>query len=193
METKSKNESGDGTAVAEHPANEALKTSKLMKLFEMELKDIYWAEKALTKALPKMIKQTTSGELSDALQSHLNETEEHVKRVESVFQLLEKKSQAQKCKAMAGLIDEAEEIMDDCDEGVMRDAGIIAAGQKVEHYEIGSYGTLIEYARTLGLPHAKELLEQTLQEEKAADKKLSEIAKNEVNRLAANTNDSEDK
>jgi ferritin-like metal-binding protein YciE len=176
METKNKMHDGAETEV---------QNSKLMKLFEEELKDIYWAEKSLTKAIPKMIEKATSEELRSALESHLGETEEHVTRVEKVFELMEKKATAQKCKAMAGLTDEAEEIMSDCEDGAMLDAGIIAAGQKVEHYEIASYGTLIQYAKTLHLNDAAMLLEETLKEEKAADEKLTEIALDSVNAQAA--------
>src|SRR4030095_15863957 len=112
----------------------AMESSKLMKLFEDELKDIYWAEKALTKAIPKMIKNATSKDLIEALENHLEETQEHVSRVEEIFALFEKKATAKKCEAMDGLIKEAESIMEDCEEGAMCDAGIISAGQKVEHY-----------------------------------------------------------
>jgi len=138
-----------------------MQSSQLMKLFEEELKDIYWAEKALTKAIPK--------------------TEEQVKRVEQVFELTGKKAVAKKCEAMEGLIKEAEEIMEECEEGAMRDAGIISAGQKVEHYEMASYGTLRQFAETLGLTDAVALLEETLNEEKIADKKLTEVALSAVN------------
>jgi ferritin-like metal-binding protein YciE len=178
METKSKKELHDG-------AGTDVQNSKLMKLFEEELKDIYWAEKKLTKAIPTMIEKATSEELKTALENHLGETEGHVKRVEQVFKILDKKATAQKCKAMAGLTDEAEEIMSDCEDGAMLDAGIIAAGQKVEHYEIASYGTLIQYAKTLHLNDAVGLLEKTLKEERAADEKLSEIALDSVNEKAA--------
>lgn len=160
-------------------------SSLLFKLFEDELKDIYWAEKALTKAIPKMIKKATSEELVEALTAHLAETEEHVKRVEQVFQSISKKPVAVKCEAMTGLIKEAGEIMESCEEGAMCDAGIIAAGQKVEHYEIASYGTLRQFAETLELTEATELLEQNLNEEKAANEKLSEVAVNVVNEAAA--------
>lgn len=153
-----------------------MQSSQLMKLFEDELKDIYWAEKALTKAIPKMIKNATSEELIEALENHLGETTEQVKRVEQVFEILGKKATAKKCEAMEGLIKEAEEIMEECEEGAMCDAGIISAGQKVEHYEIASYGTLRHFAETLGLEDAVELLQTTLDEEKAADEKLSEVA-----------------
>jgi len=158
-----------------------MQSSQLMKLFEEELKDIYWAEKALTKAIPKMIKNATSADLIDALENHLMETEEQVKRVEQVFELTGKKAVAKKCEAMEGLIKEAGEIMEECEEGAMRDAGIISAGQKVEHYEIASYGTLRQFAETLGLAEAVALLEETLNEEKIADEKLTEVALNAVN------------
>jgi len=158
-----------------------MQSSQLMKLFEEELKDIYWAEKALTKAIPKMVKNATSAELIEALENHLLETEEQVKRVEQVFELTGKKAVAKKCEAMEGLIKEAEEIMEECEEGAMRDAGIISAGQKVEHYEIASYGTLRQFAETLGLADAAALLEETLNEEKVADEKLTEVAVSAIN------------
>jgi len=162
-----------------------MEESKLMKLFEDELKDIYWAEKALTKAIPKMIKNATSAELKDALESHLGETEEQVKKVEQVFEAIGKKAVAKKCEAMAGLVKEADEIMKDSDKGAMRDAGIISAAQKVEHYEIASYGTLRTFARTLGLDEAVGVLEEILEEEKGADEKLTEIAEATINVQAA--------
>ena len=158
-----------------------MQSSQLMELFEEELKDIYWAEKALTKAIPKMIKNAKSEELIEALESHLTETEEQVKRVEQVFELTGKKAVAKKCDAMEGLIKEAEGIMEECEEGAMRDAGIISAGQKVEHYEIASYGTLRQFAETLGLNQAVALLEETLNEEKMADEKLTQVALSAVN------------
>ncbi len=150
-----------------------------------ELKDIYWAEKALTKAIPKMIKKATSDELVEALENHLEETQGHVERCEEVFGLLEKTPQAKKCEAMDGLIKEAEEIMQESDEGVMRDAGIISAAQKVEHYEIATYGTLAKFAKTLGLMDVADLLVATLNEEKAADEKLTEVAETTINVQAA--------
>lgn len=161
--------------------SEGMQSSQLMKLFEDELKDIYWAEKALTKAIPKMIKNATSSELVTALQNHLEETKEQTNRVEQVFEILGRKATAKKCEAMAGLIKEAEEIMEDCEEGAMCDAGIISAGQKIEHYEIASYGTLRQFAETLGLNDAAELLQTTLDEEKAADETLTEVAVSAVN------------
>jgi len=159
--------------------------SKLQKLFEDELKDIYWAEKALIKAIPKMIKKATSEDLISALDSHLGETQEQIQRIEEVFGLIGKEPQAKKCEAMAGLIKEADEIMADAEEGMMRDAGIISAAQKVEHYEIASYGTLRTFASTLGLDDVVTLLQQTLDEEKNADEKLTEVAVSCINEAAA--------
>lgn len=170
--------------------SEPLET-KLQKLFEEELKDIYWAEKALVKAIPKMIKKASSQELIDALELHLNETEEQVKRVEEVFAVMGKDPKTKKCEAMAGLIEEAETLMGEADEGVMRDAAIISAAQKVEHYEIASYGTLRTFAETLGLNEAVTLLEKTLEEEKNADEKLSEVAESAINVEAAAEPDEE--
>jgi len=169
------------------PMNAPLQSSQLMQLFEDELKDIYWAEKALTKAIPKMIKNATALELIQALTSHLTETEKQVVSVEEVFASIDKKAVAKKCEAMEGLIKEAGKIMASCEAGAMRDAGIIAAGQKVEHYEIASYGTLRQFAETLGLTKAVKLLAATLEEEKAADEQLSKVAIAVVNIEAAAT------
>lgn len=160
-------------------------TTKLQKLFEEELKDIYWAEKALTKALPKMAKKATSEELKASLEEHLTQTEEQISRLEQVFQVLGKDPKTKKCEAMEGLIAEAEDIMDESDEGVMRDAGIISAAQKVEHYEIATYGTLRTFAQHLGLDQAVSLLQQTLDEEKMTDEKLTRIAESAINLHAA--------
>ncbi|WP_298145584.1 ferritin-like domain-containing protein [Flavobacterium sp.] len=179
----SKSSSAEGSQKG--TANRGMKSSQLLELFEDELKDIYWAEKALTKALPKLIKNATSTELVDALTAHLTETEEQVSRVEQVFELLGKKAVAKKCEAMSGLLQEGEEIMEECEAGAMRDAGIISAGQKVEHYEIATYGTLRQFAETLGLTAAAKLLQTTLDEEKAADEKLTQIAVTAVNIEAA--------
>jgi len=155
--------------------------SLLMELFENELKDIYWAEKALTKALPKMIKNATSSDLVEAMENHLSETEAQVGKVEQVFGLIHKNAAAKKCEAMAGLIKEAEEIMKDTEKGPQRDAGIISAAQKVEHYEIATYGTLRTFAQTLGLDEVADLLEEILEEEKNADVTLTEVAVSAIN------------
>lgn len=148
----------------------------LRDLYEDMIKDIYWAEKALTKALPVMQKKATSPELIEALQQHVSVTQEQVKRLEQVFQIMGKAARAKKCLAMEGLVKEAEEIMEETEEGVVRDAGIIAACQKVEHYEIATYGTLCALAKTLGEDEAAQLFEQTLNEEKEADQTLTNVA-----------------
>lgn len=154
----------------------SMQSSQLMQLFEDQLKDIYWAEKALMKALPKMIENARSEELIDALSLHLDETKGQVERLRKVFESIEKAPVAKKCDAMEGLISEAESIMESSEKGAMCDAGIILAGQKIEHYEIASYGTLCAYAKILGHTAAADLLHQTLEEEKEADLTLSEIA-----------------
>lgn len=188
----SKSRTSTRTAKTKPTGDGSMQSSQLMKLFEDELKDIYWAEKALTKAIPKMIKNATSEDLVTALENHLSETESHVSRVERVFELIGKKATAKKCEAMDGLIKEAEQIMQDCEEGAMCDAGIISAGQKVEHYEIASYGTLRQFAETLGLTEVADLLAETLSEEKAADEKLSEVAMSAVNIQASEEEEDED-
>ena len=157
----------------------------LRKLFEDELKDIYWAEKALTKALPKMAKKATSPELVDAINNHLQETENQVSRLEEVFESIGMKAAAKKCEAMEGLLKEADEIVGEAEEGAVRDSAIISAAQKVEHYEIASYGTLCAFAKTLGEEEAASLLEETLNEEKMADETLTEIAEASINMEAA--------
>lgn len=159
--------------------------SALKEFFVDSLKDIYWAEKALTKALPKMMKKATSAELKTGIENHLAETENQVKRLEQVFETIGEKASAKKCAAMEGLIKEAEEIMSETENGSMtRDVGIIAASQKVEHYEIATYGTLRTLANVLGYSQASQLLNQTLEEEKKADSLLTEIAEGFVNEAA---------
>ena len=185
--SKSNSGSSDSSASKTSGASgkNTMLSSQLMELFEDELKDIYWAEKALTKAIPKMIKNATSEELVEALTTHLEETKEHVTRVEKVFESFGKKASAMKCDAMEGLIKEAEGIMEECEKGAMCDAGIISAAQKIEHYEIASYGTLRQFAETLKLKEAVTLLEDTLEEEKASDLLLTEVAVSAVNIEAA--------
>jgi ferritin-like metal-binding protein YciE len=164
----------------------------LRELFVNELKDIYWAEKALTKAIPKMIKNASSEELVQALTDHLEVTEEQVKRAEQVFETMGLKVQAKKCEAMDGLIKEAQEIMQETEKGVVRDAGIISAAQKVEHYEIATYGTLCAFAKTLGEEEVVELLEETLNEEKEADTTLTQIAESSINTQAKDEDEEEE-
>lgn len=163
----------------------AMQSSQLMSLFEDELKDIFWAENALLKAIPQMIKNATSEDLNRALTSHLEETKEQITRLEKVFTLIKVKAEAKKCDAMEGLIKEATHIMESCEEGSMRDAGIISAAQKVEHYEIATYGTLRQFAETLQLTEVEKLLATTLQEEKESDLILSEVAMEAINVDAA--------
>ena len=156
--------------------------ANLEELFEHGLKDIYWAENHLVKALPKMQKAATSTQLANAIGQHLEVTKTHVTRLEQVFELLGKKAQAKKCDAMEGLSKEGEGIIEDTEEGTAtRDVGIIMASQKVEHYEIAAYGGLTQLAKTLGQTDVADLLAQTLMEEKEADQMLSDIAENDIN------------
>jgi ferritin-like metal-binding protein YciE len=161
-----------------------MKIDSLDILLEEELKDIYSAEKQLLKALPKMAKKASSDELRAALEEHLTITEGQITRLEEVFELLGKTAKAKTCKAMQGLIEEATELMEeDCTDSVM-DAGIIAAAQKVEHYEIASYGTVRTWANLCGEEDAAELLQETLDEETEADQKLTQLAESLVNPAA---------
>jgi ferritin-like metal-binding protein YciE len=156
--------------------------SQLEKFFIDSLKDIYWAEKHLTKALPKMQKAATTEELKEAIGEHITQTEEHVNRLEQVFELFGKKAQAKKCDAMEGLIKEGDSIVEETEDGSMtRDAAIIMAAQKVEHYEIATYGGLVQLAKTMGNNEAADILQSTLDEEKQTDEGLTEIAENSIN------------
>lgn len=158
----------------------------LQEFFTDEIKDIYWAEKHLVKTLPKMAKAATSQELKDAFTHHLEETKTHVERIEQVFEMLEEKPQAKKCEAMEGITKEGESIIEDTETGTStRDVGLILAGQKVEHYEIATYGGLIQLAKNLGRDDVAEILIQTLQEEKNADEQLTTVAEDNINYEAA--------
>jgi ferritin-like metal-binding protein YciE len=160
----------------------ASKGTLLEKFFVDSLKDIYWAEKHLTKALAKLAKESTSDELRTALEDHLAVTEEQVTKLDRVFETLGKKAQAKKCEAMEGLIKEGETVVDETeDDTYTRDVGIIIAAQKVEHYEIATYGGLIQVAKNLGNQEAMEILEEILAEEKEADVQLTKIAESFVN------------
>lgn len=160
--------------------------SALKELFVDELKDIYWAEQHLVKALPKMSKGATSDELKKTIEEHLGQTENHVTRLEKVFESIGEKARAVKCEAMDGLLKEADELLKETEKGTeVRDVAIISAAQKVEHYEIASYGTMRTLATTLGYSEAAGLLEETLKEEKTADSLLTEVAENYVNEAAA--------
>ena len=156
----------------------------LESLFLEELCDIYDAEHRLLKALPKMVRAATHEELRAAFEAHLEETEEQVTRLEEVFGTLGKKPKATKCEAMTGLVKEADEIAAENKGSPTINAALVAAAQKVEHYEIATYGCLVEWATTLGNSDAAELLEETLKEEKAADEKLTEVARECCNEAA---------
>lgn len=165
---------------------EPVADSMLEEFFVDELKDIYWAEKKLVKTLPKLQKAATSKELQEAFASHLKETEGHVERLEKAFGLLGKKAVAKKCDAMEGITEEGSSVIEDTEKGTAtRDVALVMAGQKAEHYEIATYGGLAQLARTLGHDDVAELLEQTLEEEKNADQKLTSIAESKINYSAA--------
>lgn len=159
--------------------------SKLREFFIDQLKDIYWAEQKLVKTLPKMSDAANSGELRGAFDSHLMETKNHVSRLERVFDMMGEKAKAEECPAMKGIAEEGEDIIDETDNNTsQRDVGLIFAGQKAEHYEIASYGALRQLALDMGQQEIADILEQTLSEEKAADRKLTELAEGGINRMA---------
>ena len=162
-----------------------MKMNSLEVLLEEQLKDMYSAEKQLLRALPKMAKAASSQELKSASQEHTEVTKRQVERLEQVFESLRKKAKAKTCAAMQGLIEEANEMMSEEVEDTVFDAGIIAAAQKVEHYEIASYGTVVTYAKLIKHREATKLLKETLNEEEQTDKKLSQIAEQVVNPDAA--------
>lgn len=159
--------------------------SSLHELFLDELKDIYYAENLLAKTLPEMADASTAPPLKKAFQAHLKETQNQIKRLEKVFKLLDEKAEAKKCDAMEGLVKEAKSLIKDNEAGLTRDVGIIIGAQKVEHYEIAAYGSLATLADLMGHTEVKELLGETLVEEKATDEKLTEVALNFVNEKAA--------
>jgi ferritin-like metal-binding protein YciE len=167
-------------------------TQTLHDAFLDELKDAYDAEKQLTKALPKLAKASTSPELRQAFEDHLEETNGHVDKLEQVFQNLDEKPKGKHCDGIAGIIDEGKSVMDEDFEGATMDACLIAAAQRAEHYEIAAYGTLVAWAKTMGQNDAADLLQEILDEEKAADEKLNAIAESGVNEQAASGADGED-
>ncbi|HXS37902.1 MAG TPA: ferritin-like domain-containing protein [Flavipsychrobacter sp.] len=173
--------------------NSQTSDSRLAEFFGDELKDIYWAEKHLVKTLPKMKKAATSTELQQAFGDHLEETKVHVERLEQVFELLGKKPQAKKCDAMAGITEEGNSIIEETEKGTAtRDVGLVLAGQKVEHYEIATYGGLAQLAETLGYSNIAEILKTTLEEEKNADETLTEVAENNINYEASEETEDDD-
>jgi ferritin-like metal-binding protein YciE len=154
-----------------------VKLNSLHELFVEQLKDLYDAEHQLIKALPKLAKASSSEELRNAFQEHLEKTEQHAQRIEQIFDAMGQTAKAQKCKGMEGLVKEGSEIIKEEDvEDEVKDAGLIAAAQRVEHYEIAGYGTVRTYANLLGESEAANLLQQTLEEEKEADQTLNQIA-----------------
>jgi ferritin-like metal-binding protein YciE len=173
----------DTNATMVAPAADA--ANDLRALFIDSLKDIYWAENALTKALPKMAANATTPLLASAITEHLEVTKIQIARLEAIFELLGEKAEGKKCEAMSGLIKEGDSILEETLPGPVRDAGIIAASQKIEHYEIATYGTLCSFAKALGENDAVQLLTQTLAEEKESDMILSDAACSAINLIAA--------
>lgn len=181
MEKTGKKTTGSKKAYTQEENN-----SMLQELFLEELRDIYWAEKHLVKALPKMQKAASSEELAEAFAEHLAVTQEQVGRLEQVFELLGEKARGKKCDAMEGLVKEAESVIEDTEEGTStRDVALIIAAQKVEHYEIAAYGGLATLAKTMGKNEIKNLLGQTLDEEKETDEILTQLAENNINQSAS--------
>jgi len=169
-----------------------LAQKSMQDLFNEELEDLYDAEKQIVKALPKVAEAVASEELRDALEEHLEQTNQHVTRLEQVFQSIGREAKAKKCEGMKGLLEEGENVISELDKSSVRDAALIAAAQKVEHYEISGYGTLRTFAQLLGHDEAVELLEETLEEEKEADEKLTDIAESEINIEAADEDEGEE-
>jgi ferritin-like metal-binding protein YciE len=188
---KSSPKSAPAKKAAPKSAGKLTQDTGLLEEFVLDaIKDIYWAEKHLLKALPKMNKAATTPELKQAFTDHLAVTEGHVSRLEHVFQLLGKKAQAKKCEAMAGLTKEAESIIQETEKGSLtRDVALIMAAQKVEHYEIATYGGLVQISKTMGKDDLSEIFAQTLAEEKDADHSLTDIAENNINMEAEEEGD----
>ena len=168
--------------------------SHLEKFFLAQLKDIYYAEKKITQSLPKMREAATTEQLKDAFDDHLHQTERHVKRLEKVFASIQQSVEGQKCEAIEGIAREVDEIIEETEEGTLtRDAALIIAGQKVEHYEIATYGGLVQLAITMRLHEAADLLDKTLVEEEDTDALLTEIAENEINLRAEHEDGDKDR
>lgn len=184
MEKETKKTGGARKPTASYSAEE--NNSMLKELLVEQLRDIYWAEKHLVKSLPKMEKAASSEDLASAFSDHLAVTQDQVSRLEQVFELLGEKARGKKCEAMEGLVREAETMIEDTEEGTStRDAALIIAAQKVEHYEIAAYGGLATLAKTIGENQVKELLGETLEEEKETDELLTQLAENNINQAAS--------
>lgn len=166
-----------------------MKLKSMEDLFKMELMDIYSAEKQVLKALPKMSKAAFTPELKQSFEQHIEETQQQIQRIEKIFEQMGEKAKAQTCKGMEGLIEEGQEVLKEAADEKVRDAGLIGAAQRVEHYEMAAYGCLRTYAKLLGIREAASLAEKTLEEEKKTDKKLTELAERIVNREAADTSE----
>lgn len=175
----------------EHLTKGIMKLDTLKKLYVEELRDIYNAENQLIKALPKMAKGAASAELKQAFEDHLEQTKEHVERLDEIFGRLGEKPTGKTCKAMKGLVEEGSEMLEEDGEESVIDAGLIGAAQRVEHYEIAAYGTVRTFANLLGEEEAADLLQQTLDEEKETDKQLSELAEEIVNQEALSGDEEE--
>jgi ferritin-like metal-binding protein YciE len=160
--------------------------------FVDELRDTYDAEKQLTKALAKLAKASSNPKLRDAFETHLEETQGQIERLEQVFESVEEKVRGKHCDGIAGIIEEGKSVMEEDFDEITMDACLIAAGQRAEHYEMAAYGTLVAWAQTMGHSEAAKLLQQTLDEEKAADKKLSGLAEGGINQGAADAAHAED-
>jgi len=168
----------------EHPEVRSMGNhgAQLEEFFHESLKDMYWAERQLTRSIPRMIKAATTEALKEVLNEHLEETKDQVMQLEKVFELMGRKPQAKKCEAMEGLIKEADGLIEETDEGTMtRDVAIIMAGQKIEHYEIATYGTLVRLAKTMGRGDVAYVLSEILDQEKEADMTLTGVAENNIN------------
>jgi ferritin-like metal-binding protein YciE len=159
--------------------------TSLQDLFTHHMKDIYYAEKKLLKALPKMAKKASEPRLRSAFEEHVQQTEEHVRRLEQVFEQMGEKAKSEKCEAIDGIVKEGDDLMSEAKGGEALDAGLIAAAQAAEHYEIARYGTLAAWARMLDMPEAEKILYKTLEEERQTDEKLTSLAMEQVNRKAA--------
>ena len=161
-----------------------MKLDSLQELLVEQLRDLYNAEQQLIKALPKMAKAATNPDLRQGFETHLEQTRGHAERLEQIFSEMDMKARGKKCAAMEGLIEEGKELMEEDAEPEVLDAGLIAAAQRVEHYEIAAYGTARTYAEVLALDNAAKLLQQTLDEEKETDQKLTELAESSINARA---------
>jgi ferritin-like metal-binding protein YciE len=190
---KTANKKSSSSRTSNAKSSSANSSSALQEFFVDQLKDIYWAEKHLTKALPKLQKAATTEELKDALEDHLAVTEDQVTQLEKVFEMLGKKAQSKKCEAMEGLTKEGNSIIEETEKGTLtRDVGLIMAAQKVEHYEIATYGSLVQLAKTLQLSEIASILQGILNEEKEADKTLTAVAENNINVEASTEGEEEE-